>query len=158
MHAFPQGRRFLVAAAAAATVFTATVSTAQQSSPAPIWPAGLGAVSAPNADPFPSTYRPFPSRPTLIRNVRIFTGVGPAIANGSLLIENGRITAVGTNVAAPAGAVIIDGAGKSVTAGVIDTHTHLGVYPAPGTAAHNDGNEATAPVTAHVWAEHSVWP
>jgi imidazolonepropionase-like amidohydrolase len=32
------------------------------------------------------------------------------------------------------------------------------VYPAPGTAAHSDGNELTNPVTAYVWAEHSVWP
>jgi imidazolonepropionase-like amidohydrolase len=32
------------------------------------------------------------------------------------------------------------------------------VYPAPGTQALSDGNEATNPVTAHVWAEHSVWP
>jgi len=158
MHALLKSRRIMVALTAIATAATANTVSGQQTSPAPIWPAGLGAVSAPNADPFPSTYRPFPSRPTLIRNVRIFTGVGPAIANGSVLIENGRITAVGANVAAPAGAVVIDGAGKSVTAGVIDTHTHLGVYPAPGTAAHNDGNEATAPVTAHVWAEHSVWP
>ena len=37
-------------------------------------------------------------------------------------------------------------------------HSHLGVYPSPGVAAHSDGNEATAPVTAEVWAEHSVWP
>jgi len=40
----------------------------------------------------------------------------------------------------------------------VDTHSHLGVYPAPGGAALSDGNEATNPVTAHVWAEHSVWP
>ena len=37
-------------------------------------------------------------------------------------------------------------------------HSHLGVYPSPGVDAHSDGNEATAPVTAEVWAEHSVWP
>lgn len=37
-------------------------------------------------------------------------------------------------------------------------HSHLGVYPSPGVGAHSDGNEMTAPVTANVWAEHSVWP
>ena len=37
-------------------------------------------------------------------------------------------------------------------------HSHLGVYASPGIKAHSDGNEATAPVTAEVWAEHSVWP
>jgi len=120
--------------------------------------ASAGAYSRPNADPFPSTYQPWASRPTLIRNVHIFTGVGPLIRDGAVLMGNGKIVAVGQSIAAPEGALVIDGQGKYVTPGLIDTHSHLGVYPAPGTAAHSDGNEATAPVTAHVWAEHSVWP
>jgi imidazolonepropionase-like amidohydrolase len=120
--------------------------------------AAPGATSRPNADPFPSTYAPFASRPTVIRNVNIFTAAGPLIRNGAILIQDGKIAAVGASVNAPANAVVIDGQGKYVTPGLIDTHSHLGVYPAPGTAAHSDGNEATAPVTAHVWAEHSVWP
>ncbi|GIT33611.1 MAG: hypothetical protein Ct9H300mP3_11420 [Gammaproteobacteria bacterium] len=33
----------------------------------------------------------------------------------------------------------------------------MGVYPAPGLRSSSDGNESTSPVTAHVWAEHSVW-
>jgi len=37
-------------------------------------------------------------------------------------------------------------------------HSHLGVYPSPSLRAHSDGNEATDPVTAGVWAEHSLWP
>ena len=37
-------------------------------------------------------------------------------------------------------------------------HSHLGVYPSPGVRGNSDGNEATGPVTANVWAEHSVWP
>ena len=45
-----------------------------------------------------------------------------------------------------------------MTPGVIDVHSHLGVYPSPDVDAHSDGNEATAPVTAEVWAEHSIWP
>lgn len=121
-------------------------------------PTVAGAYSRPNADPFPSTYQPWASRPTLIRNVHVFTGVGPLMRDAAVLMENGKIVAVGQNLAAPDGAVVIDGQGKYVTPGLIDTHSHLGVYPAPGTAAHSDGNEATAPVTAHVWAEHSVWP
>ena len=119
---------------------------------------GAGAVSSPNADPFPSTYRPFPSRTTLIRNVTVMTAAGPTIQNGAVLLRDGKIAGVGANLAAPTDAVIIDGAGKFVTPGLIDTHSHLGVYAAPGVGANSDGNEATNPVTAHVWAEHSVWP
>ena len=121
-------------------------------------PPGAGALSVPNADPFPSTYAPFASRPTVIRNVNIFTAAGPLIRNGAILLQGGKIVAVGPVVNAPPDAVIIDGAGKYVTPGIIDTHSHLGVYPAPGTEANSDGNEASSPVTAHVWAEHSVWP
>jgi len=86
------------------------------------------------------------------------TAAGPSIANGSILLRDGKIAAVGTNIAAPSDAIVIDGAGKYVTPGLIDTHSHLGVYAAPGTSGNNDGNEATNPVTANVWAEHSVWP
>jgi imidazolonepropionase-like amidohydrolase len=119
---------------------------------------GPGAISSPNADPFPSTYAPFPSRTTLIRNVTIMTAAGPTIRNGSLLLRDGKIAGVGTNLAAPSDATVIDGTGKFVTPGLVDTHSHLGVYAAPGVNANSDGNEATNPVTAHVWAEHSVWP
>src|SRR5690606_5065596 len=40
----------------------------------------------------------------------------------------------------------------------LDVHSHLGVYPSPSVDAHADGNEMSAPNTAEVWAEHSVWP
>jgi len=119
---------------------------------------GRGSTSAPNADPFPSTYAAFPSRPTVIRNVNIFTAAGPLIRNGALLIQGGKIVAVGPTVEAPADALVIDGAGKYVSPGLIDTHSHLGVYASPGGDALSDGNEATNPSTPYVWAEHSVWP
>ena len=45
-----------------------------------------------------------------------------------------------------------------MTPGLIDAHSHLGVYPSPAVQAHSDGNELTDPNTAEVWAEHSVWP
>jgi imidazolonepropionase-like amidohydrolase len=120
--------------------------------------AGPGALSTPLADPFPSTYAPAAARTTLIRNATILTAAGPTIRGGSILLQNGKIVAVGTNVAAPPDALIIDGTGKYVTPGIVDIHSHLGVYAAPGTSALDDGNEATNPVTANVWAEHSVWP
>ena len=129
-------------------------AAAQSTAPA----ARRGALSTPNDDPFPSTYRATPTRPTVIRNATIMTAAGPTMHGASILLRDGRIAEVGTSVNAPADAIVIDGTGKYVTPGLIDTHSHLGVYAAPGVAALSDGNEATNPVTAHVWAEHSVWP
>ncbi|HKC81793.1 MAG TPA: hypothetical protein VKB91_11410, partial [Gemmatimonadaceae bacterium] len=68
---------------------------------------GRGGTSAPNADPFPSVYVPFPSRTTVIRNVNIFTAAGPLIRNGAILLENGKIAAVGATVSTPANALVI---------------------------------------------------
>ena len=107
---------------------------------------------------YPSTYQRHPNPPVLIRNATIMTATGQEIAGGSILFRDGRIVAVGTTVEAPADAVVVDGTGKWVTPGIIDSHSHLGVYAAPATDAESDGNEATNPVTAEVWAEHSVWP
>jgi imidazolonepropionase-like amidohydrolase len=121
-------------------------------------PPGRGGLSTPNDDPFPSTYTPFPSRPVVIRNANILTAAGPLIRNGAILLRNGKIAQVGATVEAPADALVIDAAGKYVTPGIIDDHSHLGVYAAPGGDALADGNEATNPSTPQVWAEHSVWP
>ena len=109
-------------------------------------------------NPFPSTYKPYPGVPTLIRGATIFDGRGGQIDNGEILLRDGKIVAVGQTVDAPADAVVVDGRGKFVTPGVIDAHSHMGNYAAPDVHAHSDGNEVTGPVTAEVWAEHAVWP
>lgn len=109
-------------------------------------------------DPYPSTYRAYPGAPTLITNVTIYDGEGGRVDNGQVLFADGKVVAVGQTVAAPAGAVTVDGTGKWVTPGVIDIHSHLGDYPSPSVQAHSDGNEVTGPVRPEVWAEHSVWP
>ncbi|GAM96474.1 hypothetical protein U91I_00093 [alpha proteobacterium U9-1i] len=107
---------------------------------------------------FPSTYERRAYAPVLIRGATVFDGDGNEFANTDVTFENGRITGVGQNLAAPAGAEIVDGRGKFVTPGIIDAHSHLGDYPSPGIQANSDGNEVTQPNTAEVWAEHSVWP
>jgi len=99
-----------------------------------------------------------PAGDLVIKNVTILTAAGPRITNGAILLKDGKIESVGASVTAPSDAVVIDGGGKFVTPGFIDVHSHLGVYAAPGVEASSDGNEATRPVTAYVWAEHSVWP
>src|ERR1051326_622402 len=141
---------------------TQLVSQSPQPSPtpqaSPATPPGPGGVSRPLADPFPSTYKPFTRRTTVIKNATIMTAAGPTIMNGSILFRDGKIVAVGPAIVIPADAVVIDGTGKYVTPGIIDIHSHIGDYPAPGVDANSDGNEATNPVTANVWAEHSVWP
>ncbi len=110
------------------------------------------------ADPYPSTYHAYPGVPTVVAHVTIFDGEGGRIDDGSILLADGKVTALGRSVDAPPGATVIDGRGKFVTPGIIDIHSHLGDYPSPGVEGTADGNEATGPVTADVWAEHSVWP
>lgn len=109
-------------------------------------------------NPFPSTYAPLPYPVTALTNATIYDGAGGRIENGTVLLQDGDIVAVGADVTIPEGANVVDAAGKWITPGIIDIHSHLGVYPSPGASAHADGNEATSPNTAEVWAEHSVWP
>src|SRR6185503_14798772 len=82
-------------------------------------------------DPFPSSYHPLPSVPTLIRHVTIYTGSGAEIDDGDVLLKDGKIAGVGKDLKADAGVLVIDGTGKFVTPGIIDIHSHLGVYPSP---------------------------
>jgi imidazolonepropionase-like amidohydrolase len=110
-------------------------------------------------DPFPSTYAPYPSVPTAIRGATVYDGEGGQIADGTVILADGKVHAIGgPDLPIPAGAQLIDGTGKFVTPGIIDVHSHLGDYPSPGVESLSDGNEATSPVTPEVWAEHSVWP
>jgi hypothetical protein len=103
--------------------------------PAPALPGGTPEAEAGIA----STYRAWPGVATVITNVTIFDGKGGRVDNGAIRFEGGKVTAVGASVDT-AGATLIDGAGKWVTPGIIDIHSHLGNYPSPGVPAHSDGN------------------
>ena len=153
-------RRAAIVALAGAMVLSActTTGTARTKTAAAPARSGTGIGKGYSHDPFPSTYKPYPGVPTLVTNVTIFDGEGGRIDRGQVLFADGKIVAVGQSVSAPVGATTIDGTGKVVTPGIIDIHSHLGDYPSPAVQAHSDGNEATGPVTADVWAEHSVWP
>src|ERR1700744_3362949 len=116
------------------------------------------AVSASMAESFPPTYRGPSTPPLLIQGATVLTGTGTRLDGADVLIVDGRIQAVGKGLTAPADARIVDAKGKWVTPGLIDIHSHLGVYASPSVNGLDDGNEATSPVTSNVWAEHSVWP
>ena len=108
-------------------------------------------------NPYPSTYQAMPRANTLIKNATVLTGTGERIDNGDVLLVDGKISQVGQNLSAD-GATVIDAKGKWVTPGIIDVHSHLGVYPSPSVESHSDGNEMTGPNTSEVWAEHGIWP
>jgi len=118
----------------------------------------FAAVPPEPVNPYPSTYKADTATATLIRGATVLTGTGTRLENADVLIVNGKIEAVGPNLSAPAGARVVDASGRWVTPGLIDVHSHLGVYASPGVNASSDGNEATDPVTANVWSEHGVWP
>jgi len=159
-HAFRAAAMALAALSLAGCATTAQDKPADKPQTASTPPAPLpkGLDPAQMANPFPSTYKPLPGRPTAIVGATVLTGAGAELKDGVVLIRDGKVQAVGAGLAVPAGFETVDARGKWVTPGLIDTHSHLGVYPAPEVAAHSDGNEATDPNTAQVWAEHSVWP
>jgi imidazolonepropionase-like amidohydrolase len=124
-------------------------------------PAAKPTVAAKVEAPFASTYKAYTGIPTLIQNVTILDGEGGRIDNGDVLLRDGKIAMVAASITdadVPADANSVDGSGMFVTPGIIDIHSHLGTYPTPSVAAHDDGNEATSPTTPEVWVEHSVWP
>ena len=93
---------------------------------------------------------------TLIKNANIYDGIGNVYFNYDVLFDNGNIINIGKDIAVE-NAITFQSDNKWLTPGIIDIHSHMGVYPAPGVRTSSDGNEATDPITAEVWAEHSVW-
>src|SRR5689334_7913889 len=86
-------------------------------------------------------------------------GTGRTLAKGTIILDKGKIAVVAEgDLPPPAGAVVIDGTGKFVTPGIIDMHSHMGVYPIPSSVAHDDGNEATDPVTPQAQTVDAFWP
>ena len=85
-----------------------------------------------------------------IKAKTIYPAAGGPIADGVILVENGKIKAVGPGVKIPSGTRVIQAA--VVIPGLIDGHTHLGVYSTPNVEENADGNEMTNPVTPQVRA------
>jgi imidazolonepropionase-like amidohydrolase len=121
-------------------------------------PVPAAVLAEPSSQVFASTYRMPDSGPVLVQHATILTGSGSRIENGDVLLEHGKVVAVGQNLVAPANATRIDATGRWVTPGLIDPHSHLGAYASPHVHATQDGNEVTSPATPQVWVEHSIWP
>jgi imidazolonepropionase-like amidohydrolase len=76
-----------------------------------------------------------------IRNATVLTVTKGTIPNGTVVMTNGKITAVGANAAIPAGADVVDGTGLFVSPGIIDCHSHI------GNDAINEGTVAVSSMT-----------
>ncbi|HMN88976.1 MAG TPA: amidohydrolase [Saprospiraceae bacterium] len=85
----------------------------------------------------------------LIKNGTVLTITKGTLENTDVLVERGKITRIGKNIAAPAGVPIIDATGQYVMPGIIDAHSHIAIDAV---------NEATNPVTSEVWVGDALDP
>ncbi|MFO8060459.1 MAG: amidohydrolase [Bacillota bacterium] len=82
-----------------------------------------------------------------VTNARVLTITNGVISAGTVVIADGKILDVGEQVDIPKEAEVIDARGMWLMPGLIDAHSHVGVYAEPMTAASEDGNEMTDPIT-----------
>ena len=96
----------------------------------------------------------------VFRGATIWPATGAPIENAVLVVEGGKIVAIGAadQVSVPADARVQDVTGKTIIPGLVDTHSHIGIYPRPAVPANQDGNEATGPVTPGIRAMDAIDP
>lgn len=109
---------------------------------------------APAADP------PSSDAPVAYRGARLLTAAGPPIEDGCLVVHQGKLLAVGptASVPIPKNAVVRDLRGKTIIPGLVDTHSHIGIYPRPSVPAHGDGNEGSGSVQPGLRALDAIYP
>ena len=94
----------------------------------------------------------------LIQNAHILPIVGDEIENGSLLLDQGKIAAIGTKLPVPPEAEVIDAQGRLVTPGCIDAHCHVGLDNEAMNWEGADFNEMVDPITPQMRAIDSINP
>jgi imidazolonepropionase-like amidohydrolase len=103
--------------------------------------------------------KPAQSKTVAFKGARLHTAAGKPIENGVLVVENGEIVAVGgADTPIPADAVVVDLTGKTVIPGLVDTHSHIGIWPRPHVPANQDGNEGSGPVQSALRALDAISP
>jgi len=104
---------------------------------------------------------PAAAQPIAFRGAEIHT-VAPEgiLVRGTLVVDEGRIVAIGrdADVVVPDGAQVRDVSGYVIIPGMVDTHSHVGLYPRPAVPAHRDGNESSAPLQSQIRAIDAIWP
>ncbi|HET6576586.1 MAG TPA: amidohydrolase family protein [Fimbriiglobus sp.] len=98
----------------------------------------------------------------VFRNATIYTGMDDKpVEKGVLIVSDGKVLYAGADEAAvqvPKGVKSIDLKGAVVIPGLVDSHSHIGIYPKPSVPAHADGNEMSGPVQPSGRALDAVWP
>jgi imidazolonepropionase-like amidohydrolase len=98
----------------------------------------------------------------VLKNATIYTGKDDKpVENGILVVKDGKLLHVGgedAGVQLPKEAEVRDLKGAVVIPGLVDTHSHIGIYPKPAVPAHSDGNEMSGPVQPAGRALDAVWP
>ncbi|MCL2557761.1 MAG: amidohydrolase [Treponema sp.] len=93
-----------------------------------------------------------------VKNGKVMTMEGQTLDGASIIVKDGKIAEIGSGLAAPTGAKVVDAQGMLVLPGFVDAHTHLGVA---GTAMRWEGddvNEHTDPVTPHMRTLDAINP
>ena len=99
-------------------------------------------------------------RMTAYRGARILTAAGASIDKGVLVVRKNRIFAVGAegDTPIPEGAEVIDLKGATIIPGLVDTHSHIGIWSRPHVPANQDGNEGSGPVQPALRALDAIQP
>jgi imidazolonepropionase-like amidohydrolase len=102
---------------------------------------------------------PAASKPIAYKGARLHTAAGKPIDNGVLVVHKGKIVEVGgPETQIPDEAVVVDVTGKTIIPGLVDTHSHIGIYPRPHVQANADGNEGSGAVQSALRAIDAIQP
>lgn len=93
-----------------------------------------------------------------VKNAKIITITKGIIDNGTILIDKGKIKAIGKDVKIPRKCEVINAKGKVVMPGMIDAHCHTGIFADGVGWQESDGNEMTDPITPHLRAIDAIHP